>query len=366
MAQSFSEIAGGRRRQVDGLRMIAMLGVFYVHFWNEFPVIEHARVSLFFVVSGFLITVILLRARQHGGRFRTARNFYIRRALRLLPPLLLVLAFAAALDMEGIRSSLPWHIFQLTNLHAFLNRSWDPWITAHLWSLNMLEQFYACWPLVILLLPLRRAVQITAVMLVLPAVVYAAALEGSKWTGIVVGFDSIAAGALLALSMNRPEVWRVLSAPAAGLAACVFVLSPLLFSAGFGQTQVYRVLLILALAVIVAGAWEGYKGPAGYLLGGRLAGFVNRISYSAYIYHLPLWWFLVHYGDRSLYERGPRTFVIMSAASLLAASVSWYCMERPIAALKEKFPTRPPGPGGKESAAENDETGQPPARQSVG
>jgi len=82
-----------KRPQIDGLRALAMIGVLYVHYWNKAPVTEYVRVTLFFVISGFLITHILMNAKARGGHI-LVRNFYIRRALRLFPAL--IVCFAAA------------------------------------------------------------------------------------------------------------------------------------------------------------------------------------------------------------------------------------------------------------------------------
>ena len=320
--------------------MIAMLGVFYVHFWNKSPTIEFARVSLFFVVSGFLITLILLRSRHEDFSLKVARNFYIRRALRLMPPLILALGAAAAFDMGGIRESLWWHMFQLTNLHVFLTQDWSPWVTAHLWSLNQLEQFYLCWPLVILFLSRRQAIGVTVFMLVLPIALRSGSLGGDGWRGILVAFDPIAAGALLALTIQTGFMRSVLRIRWLAAAALAVILLPLLLGSDYGGSAVYRVSIIPALVVLVGQAWEGFGGLAGVALASRAAGLVSQISYGAYVYHLPLWWIMGYKVDPELFQPGPRTFLIMSAASLLLAAVSWLALERYIAAWKHRFPTR--------------------------
>src|SRR5689334_905120 len=96
-AKQVREDDGERAAQIDGLRAIAMLGVLYVHFWDDRPLTEHLRVSLFFVVSGFLITYIHDRARQKGGTINVL-NFYVRRGLRLLPALLVFVIVALAFN----------------------------------------------------------------------------------------------------------------------------------------------------------------------------------------------------------------------------------------------------------------------------
>lgn len=332
--------------QIDGLRVFAMLGVFYVHYWNHAPATEFARVSLFFVVSGFLITTMLLRARDSRANLRVARNFYIRRALRLMPPLLLALAVMAWFDMDGVRKSLPWHLLQATNLRTFLYETWSPWVTAHLWSLNTLEQFYLFAPLVVLFLPIRRIFLLASALLVLNILLrlYAQDLGIKGWIGIFMAYDPIAGGAILALLLHVEPLQAVLRSRFAIATALAFIFLPIWFGAGFGNSEGYRVGLIPALVVLVAAAWHGMGGPIGALLGHGAVKWLAQISYGAYVYHFPLWW-LVAERYPSLYEKGPRTLVIMGALSLLAAAVSWYGMEQPLARLKRHFPTRlPPEP----------------------
>lgn len=333
--------------QIDGLRLFAMLGVFYVHYWNHTPATEHARVSLFFVVSGFLITHMLLRARESHANLRVARNFYIRRALRLMPPLLLALAVMAWFDMDGVRQSLPWHVLQATNLRTFLYETWTPWVTAHLWSLNTLEQFYLFAPLVVLFLP-RRSIFLVALAVLTFSIlvrVHAQDLGIQGWIGIFVAYDPIAGGALLALLLHVEALQAMLRSRIALAAALAFIFLPIWFGAGFGNSETYRVLLIPALVVLVASAWHGIGGPLGWLLGHKVVSWLAKISYGAYVYHFPLWW-LVAERSPALYKTGPQTFFIMGALSLLAATLSWYVLEEPLARLKRHFPTRlPPTPG---------------------
>ena len=96
-----------------------MLGVLYVHYWGDTPITEHIRVTLFLVISGFLITHILMTAKSRGGAL-VARNFYLRRALRLFPALLITFAVAWGLDADDFRASAAWHLLPTSNLYFAL------------------------------------------------------------------------------------------------------------------------------------------------------------------------------------------------------------------------------------------------------
>src|SRR4051794_35296056 len=122
--------------------------------------IGHLGVFLFFVISGYLITGILLRGRQRivagdGSRGQLLRSFYIRRTLRIWPAFYAVLAIAWLCDLTGLRDTIWWHATFTSNILFYIKNEWLPWPTAHLWSLSVEEQFYLLWPLLILSVPER-------------------------------------------------------------------------------------------------------------------------------------------------------------------------------------------------------------------
>ena len=325
-----------RRAQLDGLRIIAMTGVLLVHFWVRDPLIEHVRVSLFFTVSGFIITLILLKARDRAKR-TVVVNFYIRRALRLLPPLAVLLGVSIAFDLDGARSSAWWHVFQASNIYFSLNETWSPWVFAHLWSLNVLEQFYVIWPIVILLLSPRLRWIVVGALVVLPMLLRG--LVEDRWLFLLpmFAFDPIALGALLALARDHRLVRAVLANDAALAVAMIVILSPLLVAEVWGHSETYRVASNLSLVAIVAGAYHGYSGIIGRVLGHRSLEGLSQISYGAYVYHLMVWYFAVEMWP-VLYLPGPITFALMTCATLICAVVSWHVIEKPISRLKTRFP----------------------------
>ena len=117
--------------------------------WGEWGV------QLFFVLSGFLITGILLRCRgdeDAGGKISRMRQFYVRRFLRIFPLFYAVLFAAALLNIRPVRETLLWHVSYLSNLQMALAGGWSGPVS-HFWSLAVEEQFYLLWPCLILFLP---------------------------------------------------------------------------------------------------------------------------------------------------------------------------------------------------------------------
>lgn len=333
----------GRRPQIDGLRAIAMVGVLYVHLYDTDPTLENSRVNLFFVVSGYLITLSLLSARNRGAAGGVL-NFYARRLLRLMPPLLIALFVACLYDRMFIQPSILWHIGQLSNVYFYLSNSWDPWVTAHLWSLNVLEQYYLFWPLLILYVPIRFIFLIVIGLCIVPFFLRAGLPRLAPDVMAIrvlpfYVFDAIAAGALVALlEHQRSRLFDIIAKPWVGMVATVVVAATILSERYVGASELVRLASIASIACIVTGASRGYSGIAGSLLSSRPMSYLGTISYSMYIYHIFIWWIIA---DRvpALYVPGWLPFVVVSSITVLLSALSWHWLEAPINRLKVHFPT---------------------------
>ena len=275
--------------------------------------------------------------------------FYARRAPRILPIYYLTIAAAYLLDLADIRPTILWHAFQASNLLFAITQSWQPWAAAHLWSLNVEEQFYLAWPIIVFFTPRRRLPQtIIAVMLIAPIYRLAAlALFGSGSYAIDIipfaSLDALAAGALLALATDAGRLRRWLM-PVGAVGAAVALL-------GFGilaiaQLDVAETLLdsvcVLPMAALVFIASEGAGGLMGRVLSLPPLVALGRISYGVYLYHLFALAFLEKLVSRlgigiDLSE-GLVCFLVASSATIIGAGLSWHLIERPINGLKRHFP----------------------------
>lgn len=309
---------------------------------------ENLRFTLFLVISGFLITHILVSAKASGGEL-VARNFYIRRALRLFPALLIVFVLAYILDADGFRDSAGWHLLPTSNIYLAMNETMKPWVVAHLWSLNLLEQFYLIWPLVILFQS-EKVLQFVVVLGIagLAFVRVNAEALGVDWWWLtfVFAFDPILVGALFYRLQRHKPVRDVLTAPFSLAFALFVIASPLLVShvpawQDFARSISYRFFAQPALAVLVLGAYHGYRGPVGWVLQSPPARFLAQISYGVYVYHMIAWYIAAEFYP-AIFEKGPQTFLVMSAITTGVATVSWYLIEAPIGRMKRHFPVRRP------------------------
>lgn len=332
--------------QIDGLRTFAVLAVLIQHFWIETPA-GHQGVRLFFVISGFLITSILLRARaavSTSGFWSTATTFYARRALRIWPAYYVLISIAALLSFGDIRQTFAWHATYLSNW-LIARHGWTQ--PSHLWTLSVEEQFYLAWPFLILLIPRNRLVFVLAALVVASltfrGVLWAGGVRDAEiWVATPASIDALAVGGMLAIGKETGWMTSRLERPLR------FSLIPLiLFVAvdhklqGDGFNYVFGELLSLAPAIVlVVGSVVGFRGVVGVVLGAPPIRFLGQISYGIYLYHPFAWTGASWSAERlnmPLPATGPVTFVVGTAATIAVAAFSWYALELPLNRLKARF-----------------------------
>ena len=284
---------------LDGLRGIAIAAVCANHFFGLLG--GYFGVDLFFVLSGFLITTLLLEERDERGSI-SLRNFYVRRARRLFPALaaLLVMALICVLVLPGSRVPVTAHSFLFGGFYlANIARAFqhpDPLSGtpfAPLWSLAQEEQFYVVWPVLLIgLLRLRRDT-IAKILLTLffALFVYQLGLvaHGATWSRLYYGPDTRLGGLVIGCfaAVVRREGGRL---PArVGWGAAVFVLGAMIGVAGTLQSDVFGSPLVeLCCGALVVAALE--PGLLGRVLSLRWLTPVGRVSYSLYLWQgLALW-----------------------------------------------------------------------------
>lgn len=271
------------------------------------------------MLSGFLITNILLDVKGQDHHAAGITVFFARRAARIWPPYFLTLGFcwlaAGPLRLPMMQESLPWHALFLSNIWYATHGS-EPWALGHLWTLAVEEQFYLIWPFVILALPSRHFLKLCGALVSCTVLYRVCAFAlGKVDEANALPFDSIdalAAGA--ALSFLSAEGWSAprwllwLSVPV-GLAGSIMQIA---FDLGnLVQWVVLEAALVLPLAAIVAVA---SKGQFLKILANRSLSGLGRISYGAYLFHLPVWAVLfalsARFGVGDFFSRGPLTMLV--------------------------------------------------------
>lgn len=310
----------GHRPGLDGLRGLAVLLVLAQHL--GLPVFRGGGlvgVLLFFVLSGFLITWLLLDEHDATGRI-DIRAFYARRARRLLPAFLAMLAVVvgvAALmgNLEAIAGPAIVAGAYVANWSHLFDIDMGP--LNHTWTLSVEEQFYIVWPAVLIgFFAFRR----------LGWLILAACVAAVLWFMPMTG-GAIAFGALLGVSVRRNLVPQMPAAMGWAAIGGLVVLSVLV---GTGwTTPTWAKLAILATAGLGA-IWAAQSPKLGWK---PMAG-IGRISYGLYLWHVPIVWAL----QPVLAEHLPWPMVTATLALLAfaAAGISWRFIETPMRTARRR------------------------------
>jgi peptidoglycan/LPS O-acetylase OafA/YrhL len=354
--------------QLDALRAFAVLAVVVQHSTDiHVPVLRDVGfygVDLFFVLSGFLITGILLRARDDAERTGAARGgvmraFYARRFLRIFPIYYLLLAVGAAIGIRDIRTTLGWDLSYLANYYFAVHETWRS-AAVPLWSLAVEEQFYLVWPFLVLAAPRRRlplvlGLVIVAAPLVRLGLALATGSEPATLTPTPACVDALGLGALLAYLWHLGAAGEPLrlrwgrAALAAGLA--LIVAENVL---GDGRLGTVARLTVDRSAIALVGVWlvdraaVGFGGAAGRLLTWRPLLWLGTISYGVYLMHnfvapsAAIAQRATGYRSHFPAHHGLAWLAYDLVATVAVASLSWLAFERPINELKRHFPYVPP------------------------
>ncbi len=345
---------GGFRPDIEGLRAVA-IGLVLVYHAGVVELVPggFVGVDVFFVISGFLITGLLIRELERDGRVSLGR-FYARRAKRLLPAAGLVLVVTAALTWASV-SVVQWRTFGGDIVGAALyvvnwvlaGRSVDYLAEGvgvspvqHFWSLAVEEQFYIVWPLLLVLVGwwvrrrsgarLRPVMGVAIGLVIVPSLIWSVVMTASNPEAAFFVTPTrlweLGVGALVAIGatwwLRVPRLVAVVLGWAglvAVIASGVFLSSAVAWP---GYAAVWPVLG--TAAVIVAGYTSGRAGAAG-LLSWKPAVWVGGLSYSLYLWHWPLLVAAAGFWG----ELGGKRGLLVAGASFIPAYLSYRFVENP-------------------------------------
>jgi peptidoglycan/LPS O-acetylase OafA/YrhL len=372
-------------RQVDSVRAIAV-GMVIVSHWtyHQTPWCNGSiGVQLFFVISGFLITGILLDARRRAGQLdihRTAvlKSFYARRFLRIFPLFYATLAITFVLDFPGVRASIWWHLSYFSNVLIAVRGKWLGDVS-HFWSLAVEEQFYLVWAPLMLFVRRRFLLPLIASIICLaPAFRLAAYFLRINGTAVYVmpfaSTDSLGLGAMLAFLQRQGAgeggskgLTFLGAASIAGcLTFCTFLVVGRFCYLGTTPSWIMTAMVPLTALGVVWLAARGIRGPFGRLMDMAPLVYLGRISYGIYIFHgfVPtgvsrIFGVLgLHHMD--IYDS--KAFLALNLAVLIGiSSLSWHFFEKKVIGLKRFFPYAPPS-----QADRNANSRTPPVRMRNG
>ncbi|HEY1922085.1 MAG TPA: acyltransferase [Tepidisphaeraceae bacterium] len=344
-------VRGGRVPCLDGIRAISILLVIMEHSRETIRPVAlksllwlfggHFGVTCFFVISGFLISLLLFREFERGQTISLG-GFYARRALRLFPAciayllFILVLTHVMARPISWVywRAALTYTICYVAKLKSF-------WYLGHTWSLAVEEHFYIFWPILIFFLRPKRAIIAAGIYVALtPAIRFLVWRQHQEWLDIdyvsITQMGSIATGCILGFVVFNYDQWlmRILN----GRRAVVLTALSLLALVGSAimnhmSGKYYLFLGDPAASILVAASMLGiWFTPGGYLhrwLNTPALVGVGILSYSVYLWQQPF----TGPDAATWMDRWPQNVLLI----FVAAAGSYFIVERPFLKLKARF-----------------------------
>jgi peptidoglycan/LPS O-acetylase OafA/YrhL len=340
------------RPDIEGLRALAVLLVIASHAGLGLFAGGYVGVDVFFVVSGFLITGLLLKAYDREGRVSLA-SFYARRVRRILPAATLVLLATVVVSFVALDASRATHIAQdaqWTSLFAanlrfiqqqtnYLTATLPPSPLQQYWTLGVEEQFYAVWPLTIIAIlavarrvPLRRKLGMALCLIIAASLWWSIAQTASNATAAyfspLTRAWELGLGALLAVV--TPFLLRLPRLLGVTMSVCglVAILAAGLTFTSFTAFPGYAAVLpVDGTALVVAGGTIAPGGGAERILRFGLFQWLGKLSYSIYLWHWPLLTIPKEYQGKNL---GAGETLLLCLAAVALAAVTFRVIEYPV------------------------------------
>jgi peptidoglycan/LPS O-acetylase OafA/YrhL len=364
-------------QSLDGVRFLAVTLVLIAHWIGDekvgfYP--SYLGVCMFFVLSGFLISGILLKAKESDesasqNHWFSLKQFYIRRTLRIFPLYYFIIAILWLFDVSTTRENVGWLLTYMTNNYMAFHQHWMGSYD-HLWSLAVEEQFYLFFPFIIFFIPKKWLVPVIFSFLPLAILLrFYFYLAGYEWITPYVwmptSLDAFGLGALLAMARRYDWGLHRFLAKFSTLLASLFFLGLITYLSkneieshnfySIVPLRFFEALFSLSLIAFVSKPVEdGFSKRFISFFEIPAFVFIGKVSYGIYVYHQFIYneyYFpevhplqIVFNGidqiSPALLQNTAFKFGLLYALTLLVATLSWYAFEKPINQLKDKFSYR--------------------------
>jgi peptidoglycan/LPS O-acetylase OafA/YrhL len=349
--------------QLDGIRFFAILFVMIAHWlqWQmHFFAMKHAEfvhgVTLFFVLSGFLITRILIvnKLKYEAAKRSPSgllKSFYIRRFLRIFPIYYLTLFFLLAINFKNIHEVFIYLVTYTSNIYQSATNNYIGSFN-HFWSLAVEEQFYIIWPWVIIFTPLKHLKKVIIGFVFLSVATRFYLFYQMNWAWMA--FDYFPLSCFQALAMGGlVAYWTVLKSDMLEkldkgwlIWSGIAVYTIFMYTRSYHELKAAKVLfdglLFSAVAglIILRASKGSFTGISKKILENRFVLYSGKISYGMYIFHLFI--------PELYYKLSPKIgitatnkysqFVVFYVLTFVLSHFSWKYFESPINNLKDRFP----------------------------
>jgi peptidoglycan/LPS O-acetylase OafA/YrhL len=327
VSRSFNtNVKKGHLPHLDALRAFAIILVVWRHFptgSEHFARFGALGVNLFFALSGFLITRILIK---HRGRIGLWKTFAVRRGLRILPAYWFTLIIAVAIGGSEILRELPFHLSYTSNFYIAWKGEWIG-STSPMWSLSVEEQFYLLWPPLVIFCPPKHLKNALVLLMGVMSIGYA--IIGGLGGYLILGAPiSLVAGSWVACRENeRLDVYIPFLA--------IFTAWVILSILGPEQSSldlhpIMAIPLGMTCAGIVHWTASGLPRPLSWIAEARPIVAIGEWSYGIYLTHLTV--------IPGFLPPGMRTFPIVLIVSIALSAIMYKYIEMPVLALKKHWP----------------------------
>lgn len=330
---------------LDGLRTISIALVIVGHFLHVIGLGEKSNlgnlgVRVFFVISGFLITGILVREVEKTSTISLLK-FYFRRSMRIFPPYYFYLLVLLVVGLVGTDQIELWSVLKAA-VYSTDYLAPQGWLLGHTWSLAVEEQFYILLPFTLLLLGVKNAKRALLLLILISPMIRLAdfMISGDEQIWVLKGFhaniDALGVGCLLTLYRSKLENSRAFLRPSMGWIVGAFTAIILLINIQGDHPKFFYTLGISAMNIMIACCifWcvSNHRTPVGRLLNSPPLVQIGVMSYSIYLWQQPF------FDPRSglWFTATPFNFIGLAVATC----VSYYAIERFSLKLRQKWERR--------------------------
>ena len=305
-------------------------------------------VTLFFVLSGFLITRILINQKNKPIK-ASLKAFYMRRFFRIFPLYYLVIFIAFLFGYQEQRELIPWLATYTLNIYHSLNPGVNLGDFWHLWSLAVEEQFYLIWPLLVFLIPLNRFLKM-AIILVLLSLAYKVfvLVQLGSWmeadNGFLSNFYSLGLGGVLGyLSLERKALFTKVGDNKVLFTLAFLCVLTVGYRVVYPEDAFFKIVTmqlvwVLFFVSLIAKVSTRPGGIYKWFLENPAILYMGKISYGIYVIHLFVPSLFYYFAPHSIFVSNSYIgFFGFFGTTVILASISWFLFEKPILKLKKRW-----------------------------
>jgi peptidoglycan/LPS O-acetylase OafA/YrhL len=336
-------------KELDGLRFFAVFFVIISHWFPKSHFLNFTPngsigVTIFFVLSGFLISSILFRYKEKIQRGdstigETLKVFFIRRSLRIFPIYYLLIFFLFIYGYPAITENILYFVSYTSNILMFKEQTFFGTVS-HLWTLSVEEQYYLIWPFILFLLQQKRVKVVILILILFSVSTQFIMNQSFEYYNFLTfnAFDAFGLGSLLAYyKLYQEESLNSLQNILMGIVAVmsIFFISKL----EFFTTQTFVSCLTVIFLIFIMSA--KYKNAFfNKLLRNSVLMYIGKISYGIYLFHTFIPGLMDNFYPEILKSLPASTyiiFIINFIVLIFICTISWFLFESPLNNLKKRF-----------------------------